>query len=133
MFESSLKTALRVRKCRWVHTSGDYWGYFDYCDSCNTILSTYRVQCPQASSGIMACIWKHGGPYLNSRWRYLSFYLNKIKTLRLLVCFSFWHQGNVFPTVDNLSLDTFYTAQSKLSIVKQTIGDSYRVVDFTID
>ena len=28
--------------------------------------------------------------------------------------------------VDNLSMDTFYTALSKLSIVKQTIGDSYR-------
>ena len=32
--------------------------------------------------------------------------------------------GKVFQIVDNLSLDTFYTAKLKLLVVKQTLGDN---------
>ena len=45
-----------------------------YCDSCDTI-EYIEFSVPQAFSGSMACILKHGGAYLtgNSCWRYLSF------------------------------------------------------------
>ena len=47
-----------------------------HCDSCDTIEYIHvEFSAPQASSGSMACILKHGGAYLtgNSCWRYLSF------------------------------------------------------------
>ena len=79
-----------------LNTSGDYWGDFDYsdsiaivgrtiaivvillgyyCDSCDTI-EYIEVCAPQASSGSMACILKHGGAYSmgnSSGCWYLSF------------------------------------------------------------
>ena len=81
------------------------------------LLSTsVEFSAPKASSGSMACILKHGGVYLteNSCWR------------DLIGVFSILTSRKSISDCRQFVIGYFYTALSKLSIVKQTIGDSYR-------